>query len=102
MQPIMHFVGNFGYVAVCIVGAILVMNEKTTFGTIVAFMIYIRLFTNPLSRIAQATTTMQTIAAAASSSGTSTSTCTTGTGTFCRTAVCPKSRNDCISLILQR
>ena len=64
MQPIMHFVGNFGYVAVCIVGAILVMNEKTTFGTIVAFMIYIRLFTNPLSRIAQATTTMQTIAAA--------------------------------------
>ena len=65
MQPIMHFVGNFGYVAVCVVGALLVMNNKTTFGTIVAFMIYVRLFTNPLSRIAQAMTTMQSIAAAA-------------------------------------
>ena len=64
MQPIMGFVGNFGYVAVCVVGAILVMNSKTSFGTIVAFMIYIRLFTNPLSRIAQAATTMQSIAAA--------------------------------------
>ena len=65
MQPIMSFVGNFGYVAVCIVGSLLVMNHLTTFGTIVAFMIYIRLFTNPLSRIAQAMTTMQSIAAAA-------------------------------------
>ena len=65
MQPIMGFVGNFGYVAVCVVGALLVMNHMTSFGTIVAFMIYIRLFTNPLSRIAQAMTTMQTIAAAA-------------------------------------
>ena len=64
MQPIMMFVGNFGYVAVCVVGALLVMNNKTSFGTIVAFMIYIRLFTNPLSRIAQAATTMQSIAAA--------------------------------------
>ena len=64
MQPIMHFVGNFGYVAVCVVGALLVMNDKTSFGTIVAFMIYIRLFTNPLTRIAQAMTTMQSIAAA--------------------------------------
>ena len=64
MQPIMGFVGNFGYVAVCVVGALLVMNNKTSFGTIVAFMIYIRLFTNPLSRIAQAMTTMQSIAAA--------------------------------------
>ena len=64
MQPIMHFIGNFGYVAVCVVGALLVMNDMTTFGTIVAFMIYVRLFTNPLSRIAQALTTMQSIAAA--------------------------------------
>ena len=64
MQPIMSFVGNFGYVAVCVVGALLVMNHKTSFGTIVAFMIYIRLFTNPLTRIAQAMTTMQSIAAA--------------------------------------
>ena len=65
MQPLMNFIGNFGYVAVCVVGALLVMNGKTTFGVIVAFMIYIRLFTNPLSRIAQAMTTMQSIAAAA-------------------------------------
>ena len=64
MQPIMHFIGNFGYVAVCVVGALLVMNNMTTFGTIVAFMVYVRLFTNPLSRIAQALTTMQSIAAA--------------------------------------
>lgn len=64
MQPIMIFIGNFGYVAVCIVGAILVTNNIITFGIIVAFMIYIRLFTNPLSRIAQSLTTMQSIAAA--------------------------------------
>ena len=65
MQPLMHFIGNLGYVAVCIVGALLVMNDMTSFGVIVAFMIYVRLFTNPLSRIAQAMTTMQSIAAAA-------------------------------------
>ena len=65
MQPIMIFIGNFGYVAVCVVGALLVMNGKTTFGVIVAFMIYVRLFTNPLSRLAQAMTTMQSILAAA-------------------------------------
>lgn len=65
MQPIMAFIGNFGYVAVCIVGAILVMNNKIQFGTIVAFMIYIRLFTNPLSQIAQALTSLQSTAAAA-------------------------------------
>ena len=65
MQPIMHFIGNFGYVAVCVVGALLVMNGKTSFGVIVAFMIYVRLFTNPLSRIAQAMTTLQSITAAA-------------------------------------
>ena len=65
MQPIMGFVGNFGYVAVCVVGALLVMHEKTTFGTIVAFMIYVRLFTNPLSQIAQSLTGLQSTAAAA-------------------------------------
>ena len=65
MQPLMNFIGNFGFVAVCIVGVLLVMNNQTTFGVIVAFMIYIKLFTNPLSRIAQAMTTMQSIAAAA-------------------------------------
>ena len=65
MQPIMAFIGNFGYVMVCVVGAILVMNDMTSFGTIVAFMIYIRLFTNPLSQIAQALTALQSTAAAA-------------------------------------
>ncbi len=65
MQPLMNFIGNFGYVLVCVVGALLVMNEKISFGVIVAFMIYVRLFTNPLSRLAQAATTMQSIAAAA-------------------------------------
>ena len=64
MQPIMMFVGNFGYVAVCVVGALLVMNGKTSFGTIVAFMIYVRMFTNPLSQIAQAMTSLQSTAAA--------------------------------------
>jgi len=64
MQPIMAFIGNFGYVMVCVVGAILVMNNKISFGVIVAFMIYIRLFTNPLSRMAQDMTVLQSIAAA--------------------------------------
>lgn len=65
MMPIMGFIGNFGYVAVCVVGALLVINGKITFGVIVAFMIYIRLFTNPLSLIAQAATSLQSTAAAA-------------------------------------
>ena len=64
MMPMMHFVGNFGYVAVCIVGALLVLNNKTDFGTIVAFITYVRLFTSPLSQIAEAMTSLQTVAAA--------------------------------------
>ena len=64
MPPIMSFIGNFGYVAVCIVGALLVMNDKITFGVIVAFMIYVRLFTNPLTQIAQVTASLQSTAAA--------------------------------------
>ena len=64
MQPIMMFVGNFGYVAVCIVGAILTTKGMISFGVIVAFMIYIRMFTNPLTQMAQAMTSMQSIAAA--------------------------------------
>lgn len=64
MMPLMGFIGNFGYVAVCIVGAALVMNGNISFGVIVAFMIYIRLFTNPLSQIAQAATSIQSTAAA--------------------------------------
>ncbi len=64
MQPLMGFIGNLGYVAVCIVGALLAMNGHISFGVIVAFMIYVRLFTNPLSQIAQAMTTLQSTAAA--------------------------------------
>ncbi len=64
MQPIMGFIGNFGYVAVCVVGALLTMNDVISFGVIVAFMIYVRLFTNPLSQIAQAMTNLQSTAAA--------------------------------------
>ncbi len=64
MPPIMSFIGNFGYVAVCVVGAILVIDNKITFGVIVAFMIYIRLFTNPLTQIAQAFTSLQSTGAA--------------------------------------
>ena len=65
MQPMMLFIGNFGYVAVCVVGALLTMNGNITFGVIVAFMIYVRLFSQPLSQIAQAMTNLQTCAAAA-------------------------------------
>ena len=64
MPPIMGFVGNLGYVAVCIVGALLVSKGYISFGVIVAFMIYVRLFTNPLSQIAQAMTSLQSVAAA--------------------------------------
>lgn len=63
MTPIMNFVGNLGYVAVCVVGAWLVMEDKITFGVIVAFMMYVRLFTQPLSQIAQAFQNLQRAAA---------------------------------------
>ena len=65
MPPLMNFVGNFGYVAVCVVGAMLAKNDVITFGVIVAFMTYVRLFTNPLSQIAQSMTSLQSTAAAA-------------------------------------
>ncbi|MGN1371768.1 MAG: ABC transporter ATP-binding protein [Candidatus Coprovivens sp.] len=64
MHPIMGFIGNFGYVMVCIVGGLLTMNNIISFGVIVAFMIYVRLFTNPLSQIAQAMSSLQSTAAA--------------------------------------
>lgn len=64
MQPIMAFIGNFSYVAVCIAGALLVINDQISFGVIIAFIIYVRLFTNPLSQIAQGMTNLQTTAAA--------------------------------------
>jgi ATP-binding cassette subfamily B protein len=64
MMPLMQFIGNFGYVAVCVVGAALAMNETISFGVIIAFMLYVRLFTQPLSQIAQAFQNMQRTAAA--------------------------------------
>lgn len=63
-QPIMSFIGNFSYVAVCVVGALLTMNGQISFGVIVAFMVYVRLFTGPLSQIAQGMTNLQSTAAA--------------------------------------
>ena len=65
MQPLMGFVGNFGYVAVCVVGAALAMSGRISFGVIVAFMVYVRLFTNPLSQMAQGMTQLQSASAAA-------------------------------------
>lgn len=64
MQPLMSFIGNFGYVAVCVVGAMLVMNGTVGFGMIVAFIMYIRYFTQPLNQIAQAMQSLQSAAAA--------------------------------------
>lgn len=64
MHPLMGFIGNLGYVAVCIVGAILAIDGQISFGVIVAFMIYVRLFTQPLSQFAQALSQLQSTAAA--------------------------------------
>lgn len=64
MQPLMAFIGNFGYVMVSVIGAILVLNGHITIGVIVAFMIYVRMFTQPLSQITQAFTSLQSAQAA--------------------------------------
>lgn len=64
MQPLMGFISNFGYVAVCVVGAILALNGKITFGVIVAFMVYVRLFSQPLGQLAQAVSSLQSAGAA--------------------------------------
>lgn len=64
MMPMMQFIGNFGYVMVCIVGATLALNGSITIGTIVAFMTYVRIFSQPLSQIAQAITQLQSASAA--------------------------------------
>lgn len=64
MMPIMSFIGNFGYVAVCVVGAVLAMRGSISFGVIVAFMMYVRYFTQPLSQLAQAMQSLQSAAAA--------------------------------------
>ena len=66
MMPIMNFIGNFGYVAVCVVGGAMAMDERISFGVIVAFMMYVRYFTQPLSQIAQAMQSLQSAAAAGS------------------------------------
>lgn len=65
MMPIMNFIGNFGYLSVCVVGAALAMRGTISFGVIVAFMLYIRFFTQPLSQMAQSLQSMQRTAAAA-------------------------------------
>ncbi|MCL2003445.1 MAG: ABC transporter ATP-binding protein/permease [Oscillospiraceae bacterium] len=64
MMPLMQFIGNFGYVAVCVVGAALAMNGTISFGVIVAFMMYVRLFTQPLAQLAQSMQALQRTAAA--------------------------------------
>ncbi len=64
MFPLMGFIGNLGYVVVCVVGAALVLNNTITFGVIVAFIVYVRLFTNPLGQLAQSATSLQSAAAA--------------------------------------
>lgn len=64
MPSIMGFIGNFGYVAVCVVGALLTMKGTISFGVIVAFIMYVRLFANPLSQIAQSLNSMQSVTAA--------------------------------------
>ena len=65
MMPLMNFIGNLGYVVVCIYGAIMVINGSITIGVIVAFMVYVRLFTQPMAQLAQAFTGMQSVAASA-------------------------------------
>ncbi len=64
MMPIMTFIGNFGYVAVSIVGAFLTLNGTISFGVVVAFILYVRYFTQPLAQIAQAVQALQSAAAA--------------------------------------
>lgn len=64
MMPLMTFIGNLGYVAVCIVGALLTMNGTISFGVIVAFIMYVRYFTQPLAQMAQAAQSLQSASAA--------------------------------------
>ena len=64
MQPLMNIIGNLGYVVVCVLGSALAMDGRISFGVIVSFILYVRLFTSPLSTLAQGMTQMQTAAAA--------------------------------------
>ena len=65
MQPMMNVIGNVAYVAVCVFGSILAINGTIEFGVIVSFILYVRLFTSPLTQIAQGMTNMQTASASA-------------------------------------
>ena len=65
MQPLMNVIGNISYVAVCVAGSILAINGAIEFGVIVSFILYVRLFTSPLTQIAQGMTNMQTASASA-------------------------------------
>lgn len=65
MQPLMNVIGNMGYVAVCVVGATLAIADMIPFGVIISFILYVRLFTSPLTQIAQGLTNMQTASASA-------------------------------------
>ena len=65
MQPLMNVIGNLGYVAVCVVGAMLAIADMIPFGVIISFILYVRLFTSPLTQIAQGLTNMQTASASA-------------------------------------
>lgn len=65
MQPLMNVIGNLGYVSVCVIGAMLAINETITFGVIISFILYVRLFTSPLTQIAQGMTNLQTASASA-------------------------------------
>ena len=65
MQPLMNVIGNISYVAVCVVGSLLAMNGTIAFGVIVSFILYVRLFTSPLTQIAQGMTNLQTASASA-------------------------------------
>lgn len=65
MQPLMNIIGNIAYVAVCVFGSVLAMNGTIRFGVIVSFILYVRLFTSPLTQMAQGLTNMQTASASA-------------------------------------
>lgn len=65
MQPLMNVIGNLAYVAVCVFGSVLALNGTITFGVIISFILYVRLFTSPLGQIAQGMTNMQTASASA-------------------------------------
>lgn len=65
MQPLMNVIGNLGYVVVCVVGAALALDGRINFGVIISFILYVRLFTSPLTQIAQSMTNMQTASASA-------------------------------------